>query len=153
MLGPPGAGKGTQAERFAQKHGLPSISTGDMLRDGINQRLPLALRAKDKMDRGELVDDETMVGIVRERLSRPDTKKGFVLDGFPRTCFRDGHSTRSWRSATMDHSSSSTSSCPKKSWSGAWPRGASARNAARTPMPATRCADRVEERSCQAGRR
>ena len=59
-----------------------------MLRDGINQRLPLALQAKDKMDRGELVDDETMVGIVRERLSRPDTKKGFVLDGFPRTCFQ-----------------------------------------------------------------
>jgi adenylate kinase len=88
MLGPPGAGKGTQAERFAQKHGLPRISTGDMLRDGINQRLPLALRAKDKMDRGELVDDETMVGIVRERLSRPDTKKGFVLDGFPRTRFQ-----------------------------------------------------------------
>jgi adenylate kinase len=88
MLGPPGAGKGTQAERFAQKHGLPRISTGDMLRDGINQRLPLALQAKDKMDRGELVDDETMVGIVRERLLRPDTKKGFVLDGFPRTRFQ-----------------------------------------------------------------
>ena len=88
MLGPPGAGKGTQAERFAQKHGLPRISTGDMLRDGINQRLPLALQAKDKMDRGELVDDETMVGIVRERLSRADTKKGFVLDGFPRTRFQ-----------------------------------------------------------------
>lgn len=88
MLGPPGAGKGTQAERLARKHGLPRISTGDMLRDGINQRLPLALHAKDKMDRGELVDDQTMVGIVRERLSRADTKKGFVLDGFPRTRFQ-----------------------------------------------------------------
>jgi adenylate kinase len=88
MLGPPGAGKGTQAERLARKHGLPRISTGDMLRDGINQRLPLALHAKDKMDRGELVDDETMVGIVRERLSHPDTKKGFLLDGFPRTSFQ-----------------------------------------------------------------
>jgi adenylate kinase len=88
MLGPPGAGKGTQAERLAQKRGLPRISTGDMLRDGINQRLPLALQAKDRMDRGELVDDETMVGIVRERLLRPDTKKGFVLDGFPRTRFQ-----------------------------------------------------------------
>jgi adenylate kinase len=88
MLGPPGAGKGTQAERLARKHGLPHISTGDMLRDGIKQRLPLALRAKEKMDRGELVDDETMVGIVRERLSRDDTKKGFVLDGFPRTHFQ-----------------------------------------------------------------
>ncbi len=88
MLGPPGAGKGTQAERFARKHGVPHISTGDMLREGIKQGLPLAVRAKDKMDRGELVDDETMVGIVRERLSRPDAKKGFVLDGFPRTYFQ-----------------------------------------------------------------
>jgi adenylate kinase len=88
VLGPPGAGKGTQAERLARKHGVPRISTGDMLRDGITQRIPLALRAKEKMDRGELVDDETMVGIVRERLSRPDTKKGFVLDGFPRTYFQ-----------------------------------------------------------------
>jgi adenylate kinase len=88
MLGPPGAGKGTQAEQFARKHGLPKISTGDILRDGINQGLPLALTAKEKMDRGELVDDETMVGIVRERLSRPDTAAGFVLDGFPRTVFQ-----------------------------------------------------------------
>jgi adenylate kinase len=88
MLGPPGAGKGTQAERLGRKHGLPRISTGDMLRDGIMRQLPLALRAKERMDRGELVDDETMIGIVRERLSRPDTKKGFILDGFPRTGFQ-----------------------------------------------------------------
>jgi adenylate kinase len=88
MLGPPGAGKGTQAERFACQHGVPTISTGDILRDGIKQGLPLALEAKEKMDRGELVDDETMVGIVRERLSRADTAAGFVLDGFPRTVFQ-----------------------------------------------------------------
>lgn len=88
MLGPPGAGKGTQAERFARRHGLPKISTGDILRDGIKQGLPLALEAKERMDRGELVDDETMVGIVRERLSRADTAAGFVLDGFPRTVFQ-----------------------------------------------------------------
>lgn len=88
MLGPPGAGKGTQAERFARKHGLPKISTGDILRDGIKQGLPLALKAKERMDRGELVDDETMVGIVRERLGRADTAAGFVLDGFPRTVFQ-----------------------------------------------------------------
>jgi adenylate kinase len=85
MLGAPGAGKGTQAERFAKRHGLPKISTGDMLREGIKQGVPLALTAKEKMDRGELVDDDTMVGIVRERLNRPDTTAGFVLDGFPRT--------------------------------------------------------------------
>jgi adenylate kinase len=88
MLGAPGAGKGTQAERFARKHGAPRISTGDILREGIKQGLPLALKAKEKMDRGELVDDETMIGIVRERLSRPDTAVGFVLDGFPRTVYQ-----------------------------------------------------------------
>lgn len=85
MLGAPGAGKGTQAERFARQRGLPRISTGDILRQGIKDQLPVALVAKAKMDRGEFVDDETMVKIVRERLTRPDTNAGFVLDGFPRT--------------------------------------------------------------------
>ena len=85
MLGAPGAGKGTQAERFALKHGLPKISTGDILRQGVKDQLPVALVAKAKIDRGELVDDETMVAIARERLARPDTDAGFVLDGFPRT--------------------------------------------------------------------
>lgn len=85
MMGPPGAGKGTQAERFARQRGLPKISTGDMLRQGIKERWPVALAAKAKMDRGDLVDDETMVAIVRERLARPDTRPGFVLDGFPRS--------------------------------------------------------------------
>ena len=85
MLGAPGAGKGTQAERFALEHGLPKISTGDILRQGVRDRLPVALVAKAKMDRGELVDDDTIVAIVRERLARQDTEAGFVLDGFPRT--------------------------------------------------------------------
>ena len=85
VLGPPGAGKGTQAGRFSRQRGLPNISTGDILRQGIKEQLPVALVAKAKMDRGELVDDETMLTIVRERLSRPDTDAGFVLDGFPRT--------------------------------------------------------------------
>jgi adenylate kinase len=85
MLGPPGAGKGTQAEQFARAHDIPRISTGDILRDGIKRQLPLAIVASAKMDRGELVDDATMVGIVRDRLSQPDTARGFVLDGFPRT--------------------------------------------------------------------
>jgi adenylate kinase len=85
MLGPPGAGKGTQAEQFARAHGIPRISTGDILRDGIKRQLPLAIVASAKMDRGELVDDATMVGIVRDRLSQQDTVPGFVLDGFPRT--------------------------------------------------------------------
>lgn len=85
MMGPPGAGKGTQAARFARERGLPKISTGDILREGIKERWPVALAAKAKMDRGELVDDDTMVAIARERLARPDAKPGFVLDGFPRT--------------------------------------------------------------------
>ena len=85
MMGPPGAGKGTQAARFARERGLPKISTGDILREGIKEQWPVALAAKAKMDRGELVDDETMVAIVRERLKQPDTSAGYVLDGFPRT--------------------------------------------------------------------
>lgn len=85
MLGPPGAGKGTQAERLARERGIPQISTGDILRDGVRTKLPAALEAKAKMDRGELVDDATMIEIVRDRLLRPDTSPGFVLDGFPRT--------------------------------------------------------------------
>jgi adenylate kinase len=85
MMGPPGAGKGTQAGRFARERGLLKISTGDILRDGIKAQFPVAMRAKELMDRGELVDDATMIVIVRERLMRPDAAGGFVLDGFPRT--------------------------------------------------------------------
>jgi adenylate kinase len=85
MMGPPGAGKGTQTGRFARERGLLNISTGDILRDGIKAQLPVAMRAKELMDRGELVDDATMIAIVRERLMRPDAQRGFVLDGFPRT--------------------------------------------------------------------
>jgi adenylate kinase len=82
MMGPPGAGKGTQAGRFASDRGLPKISTGDILRDDKNAT---ALEARARMDRGELVDDATMIKIVADRLARPDVRKGFVLDGFPRT--------------------------------------------------------------------
>ena len=85
MMGPPGAGKGTQAGRFASDRGLPKISTGDILREAIRERNPTALEAKARMDRGELVDDATMIAIVAERLARPDVRDGFVLDGFPRT--------------------------------------------------------------------
>src|SRR6186713_2590913 len=85
MMGPPGAGKGTQAGRFASDRGLPKISTGDILREAIREKNPTALEAKARMDRGELVDDATMIAIVAERLARPDVRDGFVLDGFPRT--------------------------------------------------------------------
>src|SRR6266498_5000916 len=85
MLGPPGAGKGTQAERLARTRGIPKISTGDILRDAVSAGTEVGRRAKAIMDRGELVSDDVMIGIVKERLERPDALKGFVLDGFPRT--------------------------------------------------------------------
>jgi adenylate kinase len=85
MLGPPGAGKGTQAVRLAQHYGVPAISTGDMLRGAVQAGNDLGLRVKAVMDRGELVGDDLMIEIVRERLDRSDATAGFVLDGFPRT--------------------------------------------------------------------
>jgi adenylate kinase len=85
MLGPPGAGKGTQAERFANAKRIPKISTGDILREAVANKTEIGLRAKAIMDRGELVNDEVMIGIVQERLGRPDAAGGFILDGFPRT--------------------------------------------------------------------
>jgi len=85
MLGPPGAGKGTQAERFARIRGIPKISTGDILREAVHTGTEIGLRAKRIMDRGELVGDDVMIGIVKERLDRPDALAGFVLDDFPRT--------------------------------------------------------------------
>jgi adenylate kinase len=85
MLGPPGAGKGTQSERFARTHGLPKIATGDILREAVKAGTPMGRAAGEAMDAGELVGDDVMIGIVGDRLKRPDTKAGFVLDGFPRT--------------------------------------------------------------------
>jgi adenylate kinase len=85
VLGPPGAGKGTQAERFARNRKIPRISTGDILREAVAAGTELGLEAKAIMDRGELVGDDVMIGIVRERLDRSDARAGFVLDGFPRT--------------------------------------------------------------------
>lgn len=85
MLGPPGAGKGTQAERFAREHGIPKVSTGDILREAVQSGSEIGRAVKAVMERGELVGDDLIIGVVRERLSRPDAVEGFVLDGFPRT--------------------------------------------------------------------
>lgn len=85
MLGPPGAGKGTQAERVASTRGIPRISTGDILRDAVQHHTAMGESVQAVMDRGELVSDDVMIGIVTERLGRPDVERGFVLDGFPRT--------------------------------------------------------------------
>jgi len=85
MLGPPASGKGTQAVHLAQARRIPKISTGDILREAAQAGTELGLKAKALMDRGELIDDDDMVKIVRERLSRADAQNGFILDGFPRT--------------------------------------------------------------------
>ncbi|MFO0417688.1 MAG: adenylate kinase [Pseudomonadota bacterium] len=85
LLGPPGAGKGTQAVLITQKFGIPHISTGDMLREQVALQSPLGLRVKSILDAGELVTDDVVMAIVKERLSRPDCSKGFLLDGIPRT--------------------------------------------------------------------
>jgi adenylate kinase len=85
FLGPPGAGKGTQAKRIAERYGVPHLSTGDMLREAVNRGTELGRLAKPIMDSGELVPDDLIMRMVEERLSRPDSKGGFVFDGFPRT--------------------------------------------------------------------
>lgn len=85
LLGPPGAGKGTQASRIAADYGLPHISTGDILRGAVKNQTPMGLEAKRYMDAGDLVPDEVVIGIVKDRLQEPDTAAGFLMDGFPRT--------------------------------------------------------------------
>jgi adenylate kinase len=85
LLGPPGAGKGTQAELIIEKYNIPHISTGDIFRAAIKEGTPLGIEAKRFMDSGQLVPDEVVIGIVKERLLKDDCRKGFLLDGFPRT--------------------------------------------------------------------
>src|ERR1700758_3830456 len=85
FLGPPGAGKGTQAKQISESYGVPHLSTGDMFREHVSRVTPLGLRAKPIMERGELVPDDLVLSMVVDRISRPDCADGFILDGFPRT--------------------------------------------------------------------
>ena len=85
FLGPPGVGKGTQAEFVAKEFGIPKLSTGDLLRDSVQKKTSLGVQAKGFMDRGELVPDEVVIGLVREKLNSAECRNGFLLDGFPRT--------------------------------------------------------------------
>jgi adenylate kinase len=85
LLGPPGAGKGTQASRIVADYAVPHVSTGDILRSALKNQTPMGLEAKKYMDAGELVPDSVVIGIVKDRLQEPDTAKGFLMDGFPRT--------------------------------------------------------------------
>jgi adenylate kinase len=85
FLGPPGSGKGTQAKLLARRLGVPAVSTGDILREAVRQGTPLGLRAKAIMDAGELVPDDVVIGVIRDRTAEADARNGFLLDGFPRT--------------------------------------------------------------------
>jgi adenylate kinase len=98
LLGPPGAGKGTQARRIMEHYGIPHVSTGDLLRENVARGTELGLAAKAVMARGELVSDDLVCNMVRERLMLPDSQRGYVLDGFPRTAAQAG-----WLDALLDH--------------------------------------------------
>ena len=84
LLGAPGSGKGTQSQRLVETYGIPQVSTGDLLREAVAKKTELGTRAKAAMDAGKLVDDSIVLGMIRERLARPDAARGFILDGFPR---------------------------------------------------------------------
>ncbi|MFY9673387.1 MAG: adenylate kinase [Terriglobales bacterium] len=112
LLGPPGAGKGTQAEQIVERYRVPHVSTGDLLRDHVARQTELGRKAKAIMDRGELVPDELMYGIVADRLRQPDGRRGFILDGFPRTAAQAGWLDAFLRKEFFDNQSDGAAGAP-----------------------------------------
>ncbi len=112
LLGPPGAGKGTQAKQIVDRYGVPQISTGDILRDHVGRGTELGLEAKAIMARGELVPDELMYGMVATRLREADCQRGFVLDGFPRTAAQAGWLDAFLEKEVFDNQSEKSEKCP-----------------------------------------
>ena len=112
LLGPPGAGKGTQSKQIVDRYGIPQISTGDLLRDHVARGTELGLEAKAIMARGGLVPDELMYGIVADRLREADCKRGFVLDGFPRTAAQAGWLDAFLEKEVFDNSEDKSEKCP-----------------------------------------
>jgi adenylate kinase len=112
LLGPPGAGKGTQSKRIVDRYGIPQISTGDLLRDHVARGTELGLEAKSIMARGELVTDDLMYGIVANRLREADCRRGFVLDGFPRTAAQAGWLDAFLKEEVFDKRSENLEKCP-----------------------------------------
>jgi adenylate kinase len=110
LLGPPGAGKGTQAKRIMARYEIPQVSTGDLLRDNVARGTELGLAAKLVMARGELVSDDLVCNMVQHRLMQPDCKRGYILDGFPRTAAQAG-----WLDALLEHEFFDKS-CPTRAW-------------------------------------
>jgi len=103
LVGPPGAGKGTQAKRISKRYDIPHISTGDMFRKALSEKTPMGLKAKAFMDRGELVPDEITIGLVAERLQAADCQNGYMLDGFPRTIAQADALTKLLSEQQIDH--------------------------------------------------
>jgi len=112
LLGPPGAGKGTQAKQIGDRYGIPQISTGDLLRDNVARGTSLGVEAQAIMARGELVPDELMYGIVADRLREADCRRGFILDGFPRTAAQAGWLDAFLEKEFFDNKSEKSQMCP-----------------------------------------